>query len=70
MACGYAGPFAMTLLKVSPSGQVYDIDLPEMRLTPDQGGGYYLHGRGHFMFFEDRESALEKKKELDFRGAF
>jgi hypothetical protein len=60
----------MTLLKVSPSGQVYDVDLPTVRLTPDQAGGYYLHGRGHFLFFETREAAEEKKKELEFRGAY
>ncbi|HEV3231442.1 MAG TPA: hypothetical protein VG245_04235 [Candidatus Dormibacteraeota bacterium] len=60
----------MTLLKISPSGQVYDVDLPEVRLTPDQGGGFYLHGRGHFLFFADIDAAREKKKELEFRGAF
>ncbi|MHB8510482.1 MAG: hypothetical protein ACYDGR_17885 [Candidatus Dormibacteria bacterium] len=60
----------MTLLRVSDSGQVYDTDMPEVRITPDQGGGYYVHGKGHFLFFEDLESALERKKELDFRGAY
>lgn len=55
----------MTTLKVSPSGQVYDIDLAELKVTPDEGGGYYLHGKGHFIRFEDLEEALEKKRELD-----
>jgi len=61
----------MTLLKVSESGQVYDVDLPDLKITPDQGGGYYLHGRNHFMYFETYEEAEEKRKELQFhRGAF
>jgi hypothetical protein len=55
----------LTTLKVSPSGQVYDIDLPEVKVTPDQGGGYYLHGQGHFLRFEDLEEALEKKREIE-----
>ena len=60
----------MTLLRVSDSGQVYDIDLPEVKITPDQGGGFYVHGKRHFAFFETKEEAEEKKKELDYRGAF
>jgi len=60
----------VTLLRVSDSGQVYDIDLQELRITPDQGGGYYVHGKGYFMYFESFEEAEEKKKELDYRGAF
>ena len=55
----------MTTLKVSPSGQVYDVDLKELKVTPDEGGGYYLHGKGQFIRFEDLEEALEKKRELD-----
>jgi len=58
----------MTLLKVSPSGQVYDVDLAELKVTPDQAGGYYLHGRGHFMFFDRLEEAEEKKKEIEYRS--
>jgi hypothetical protein len=61
----------MTLLKVSESGQVYDVDLPELKITPDQDGGFYLHGRSHFMYFETYEEAEEKRKELQFhQGAF
>ena len=60
----------MTLLRVSPSGQVYDVDLAEIRITPDQEGGFYIHGQGYFLFFETREEAEEMKKELDYRGAF
>ena len=60
----------MTKLRVSESGQVYDVDLEEMRITPDQAGGYYLHGRQHFLFFETLEEAQEKKKEIDYRGRF
>jgi hypothetical protein len=60
----------MALLKVSPSGQVYDVELPYVKVTPDQGGGYYLHGQGHFMRFEDLESALEKQREIEVFGAF
>ena len=60
----------MTLLKVSPSGQVYDVDLPDVRITPDQGGGYYVHGKGQFIFYERLQDANDRKKELDFRGAY
>jgi hypothetical protein len=60
----------VTLLRVSDSNQVYDVDLPDLRITPDQGGGYYIHGKGYFLFFEELEEAEEKKKELDFRGAY
>lgn len=55
----------MPLLKVSPSGQVYDIELPNLKVTRDQGGGYYLHGRGHFLFCEDLETAERKRRDLD-----
>lgn len=57
----------MTRLKVSPSGQVYDIDLAEAKVTRDQGGGYYVHGQGHFLRFETLEEALAKKREIDAR---
>ena len=60
----------MTLLRVSASGQVYDVDLPELKITPDQDGGYYLHGKGYFLYFSDRDEAEEKKKELDYRGGY
>lgn len=60
----------MTLLRISESGQVYDVDLPEVKITPDQGGGFYIHGKGQFVFFETKEQAEEKKKELDYRGIF
>lgn len=60
----------MTILRVSESGQVYDVDLEELRITPDQAGGYYLHGQGHFLFFEKLEDAQEKKKEIGYRSAF
>ncbi|HLH69450.1 MAG TPA: hypothetical protein VKY90_10555 [Candidatus Dormibacteraeota bacterium] len=58
----------MALLKVSPSGQVYDIALPSIKVTRDQGGGYYVHGRGHFLFFEDLEAAERKRRELELQG--
>ena len=55
----------MALLKVSPSGQVYDIELPNLKVTRDQGGGYYVHGRGHFIFCEDLETAERKRRDLE-----
>ena len=58
----------MPLLKVSPSGQVYDIDLPQVKVTRDEGGGWYLHGRGHFIHYDDLELALERKREIDIFG--
>ena len=60
----------MPLLKVSPSGQVYDIELPNFKVTRDQGGGYYVHGRGHFIFFEQRDSAERKRRELELEQGF
>jgi hypothetical protein len=60
----------MTLLRVSESGQVYDVDLPELKITPDQDGGVYLHGRGHWLYFETYEQADEKRQEIQYhRGA-
>jgi hypothetical protein len=60
----------MTLLKVSASGQVYDVELPNMKVTRDQGGGYYVHGRGHFIFFDELESAERKRRELELETGF
>jgi hypothetical protein len=60
----------VTKLRVSDSGQVYDTDLPDVKITPDQGGGYYVHGKGHFAHFDTIQEAEEKKKELDYRGVF
>ena len=58
----------MTLLRVSPSGQVYDVDLPYLKVTRDEGGGYYLHGKGHFMYFDDLEQAEAKKRDIEVYG--
>ena len=58
----------MTLLKVSPSGQVYDVDLAYLKVTRDEGGGYYLHGKGHFMFFPERDAAEAKKRDIEVYG--
>jgi hypothetical protein len=55
----------MTLLKVSASGQVYDIELPNVKVTRDQGGGYYVHGRGYFIFFKDLDAAERKRRDLE-----
>ena len=60
----------MTLLRVSDSGQVYDVDHVDLRITPDQDGGFYLHGKGYFLYFGTRDEAEEKKKELDYRGIY
>lgn len=60
----------MTHLKISPSGQVYDIDLSEVRVTRDEGGGYYVHGQGHFIHLPDLETAQAKKREIEVFGAF
>lgn len=55
----------MARLKVSASGQVYDIDLAQVKVTRDEGGGWYVHGRGHFILFEDRDEAERKRHELE-----
>ena len=60
----------MTLLKVSASGQVYDVELPNVKVTRDQGGGYYVHGRGHFIFFDELERAERKRRELELETGF
>jgi hypothetical protein len=58
----------MPLLKVSPSGQVYDIELPAVKVTRDQAGGYYVHGKGHFLYFKDLDVAERKRRELELDG--
>jgi hypothetical protein len=58
----------MPLLKVSPSGQVYDVELPALKVTRDQGGGYYVHGRGHFIHCPDLETAERKRRDLETYG--
>ncbi|MDQ6772874.1 MAG: hypothetical protein M3024_07795 [Candidatus Dormibacteraeota bacterium] len=55
----------MALLKVSPSGQVYDVELPYVKVTRDEGGGYYVHGRGHFVFCDDLDVAERKRRDLE-----
>jgi hypothetical protein len=60
----------MTLLRVSASGQVYDVELPNMKVTRDQGGGYYVHGRGHFIFFDELEQAERRRRELELETGF
>jgi len=58
----------VTLLKVSPSGQVYDVDLSYLKVTHDEGGGWYLHGKGHFLYFDEREDAEAKKRDIEVYG--
>ena len=48
----------------------YDVELPTVKVTRDQGGGYYVHGRGHFIFFEERETAERKRRELELEIGF
>jgi hypothetical protein len=60
----------MTLLKVSASGQVYDVELPNMKVTRDHGGGYYVHGRGHFIFFDELEAAERRRREIELEIGF
>jgi len=55
----------MPRLRATESGQVYNIDLPEIRVTPDQDGVYVLHGRGHFIVFQTREEAFQRKQEIE-----
>ena len=57
----------MARLRATDSGQVYNIDLPELKVTRDEVDGIYvLHGRGHFQTFETRDEAFKRKKELDY----
>jgi hypothetical protein len=58
----------MTLLKVSASGQVYDVELPYVKVTRDQGGGYYVHGRGYFIHCADIDTAERKRRDLGTRN--
>jgi len=44
------------------------VDLPRLRITPDQDGGYVLHGKGLFLQFEKREDAEIKRKELEYHA--
>ncbi len=60
----------MPLLKVSASGQVYDVELPKVKVTRDQAGGYYVHGRGHFIYFKDLDAAERKRRELELESGF
>lgn len=53
---------------MSPSGQVYDVDMPRLKVTRDEAGGYYVHGRGLFIFYEDRDEALAKLRELEVQN--
>lgn len=55
----------MPRLRATDSGQVYNIDIPELRVTRDTDGIYVLHGRGHFMTFDTREAAFEHKREIE-----
>jgi len=64
-AAAYNPPMAALVFARLDSGQVYNIDLPELKVTRDDVDGIYvLHGRGHFQTFETREEAFERKKEL------
>jgi len=56
----------MPRLRATESGQVYNIDLPELKVTRDTDGIYVLHGRGHFLTFDTREEAFERKKEIEY----
>ena len=56
----------MTRLRATPSGQVYNVDLVELRVTRDLDGTYVLHGRGQFLTFATREEALERKKAIEY----
>ena len=56
----------MPRLRATDSGQVYNIDLPELKVTRDDVDGIYvLHGRGHFQVFTTREEAFDRKKEIE-----
>jgi hypothetical protein len=54
-------------LRATDSGQVYNIDLPDLRVTRDDVDGIYvLHGRGRFETFATRDEAFARKKEIDY----
>ena len=57
----------MPRLRATDSGQVFNIDLPELRVTRDDVDRIYvLHGRGYFQTFKTREEAFARKQELEF----
>ncbi|GAC1479098.1 MAG: hypothetical protein PVSMB9_02300 [Candidatus Dormibacteria bacterium] len=57
----------MPRLRATDSGQVYNIDLDELKVTRDEVDLIYvLHGRGYFQVFETREEAFARKKEIDY----
>ena len=55
----------MPRLRATDSGQVYNIDIPELRVTRDTDGIYVLYGRGHFIPFDQREDAFERTREIE-----
>jgi hypothetical protein len=56
----------MARLRATDSGQVYNIDLEELKVSRDDVDGIYvLHGRGHFQIFPTRDEAFECKKEME-----
>ncbi len=55
----------MPRLRATESGQVYNIDLPQLKVTRDQDGIYVLHGRGHFLIFQTRDEAFKRKQEIE-----
>ena len=63
----------MPRLRATESGQVDNIDLPGLKVTHDEDGVYVLHGRGHFIVFQTRQEAFQRKQEIEsvsrpFRG--
>jgi hypothetical protein len=57
----------MPRLRATDSGQVFNIDLPDLRVTRDDVDGIYvLHGRGYFQTFRTRDEAYARKQELEF----
>jgi len=55
----------MPRLRATESGQVYNIDLPQLKVTRDQDGIYVLHGRGHFLIFQTRDEAFKRKQVIE-----
>ena len=56
----------MPRLRATDSGQVYNIDLDQLKVTRDEVDRIYvLHGRGHFQVFATREEAFARKQEID-----
>ena len=60
----------MTLLKVSASRQISEVEHQFVKVTRDQGGGWYVHGRGHFIFFKDLDAAERKRRDLELESGF